>query len=250
MIIGHKISSYKYNIYIAALISLLFSFRSISTYFRINNIVYVILIAVTAFNFLNLLYTGRFRASRHSVSIVLFVFWGGIMLIFGLFFIDPAVVSLVGFTGTYFYLIYWWVLLNTIEHGQIASFLKKFINIQQILGVLIALGAIYQYFFDQSLFNFNYHIHFSNLEMIYSGQITKRATSFIGSPQMLGFYMFYLIGLAMLVYNKNSRYGLQWGMIVIFMIAGLLSGSAAFLGSLLIFILSYLLLKQNKLKAV
>jgi hypothetical protein len=95
----------------------------------------------------------------------------------------------------------------------------------------MAVFSIYQYFLNYELF-VKPHSLYGNAE-VYEAQshITRRSTSFIGSPQNLGFYLILIFPLTnVFLRGKFLRLGSKAAILL----GGLLSGSATFGGGLVI----------------
>ncbi len=232
------------NIILSTVISFLYSFRSIAHFYNLDNLVYFILAVSTVINLFYLMKYQKIQTNIIVLPVTLFILFGIIILIQGLLGYKNRWISVVGFIGTYFYIIYWFLLLNNLRRESRVYFLKYFIRLQYMYGMILALAAIYQYFFDQSLFDFNYHIHYSDYDKILDGIITKRATSFIGSPQMLAAYMFILV-IPILFIKEQFHPVVKYIATSIFILAGLVSGSAAFFGSIIASIIAYSLINTK-----
>jgi len=113
---------------------------------------------------------------------------------------------------------------------------------------LIAIGGVYQYYFDPSIGNYMLYVDNQISTTDNPSGVTLRATSFIGSPQMLSF----ILGITLfdVVIYKNTKFIFPL-IFLLFCYAGLLSGSASFGGALLLFLIAYVLnVKKNYLNTL
>lgn len=153
-----------------------------------------------------------------------------------------AQVSLPGFALAYLYFIFWLITFSTLSKGSENILFNKYVKIQLYLAVVTSALAIYQFFFDTTIFNLCVYKYYMKAEEYAQYGITKRATALIGSPQNLGIYLALMCQSVFLVdfklYKKVFLY-------VLFFWGGLLSGSGTFIGVTLIFLFIYSFKKRS-----
>ena len=169
------------------------------------------------------------------LSCIIFMFYGLLLLIYYLS-LNPSnvFIPIIGFVGTFFFIIYWILTLMLFEKNEIADFSHFVMKSYLFFGIITAILTIYQYHIDQSLFGFNRHQHYSDLVLIERGTITQRATGLIGSPQVLGLFLYLVFALT--IFWPIKKYKSIFLALIGY--AGLLSGSSIFGGSTLMFLLS------------
>ena len=174
-------------------------------------------------------------------ALLIFIFWGLIKLLEGLF-SDFPMVYILGFIGTYHAIFLWGLIFIQCSLDERNYLITKFIKYNLIFGIIVSVFAIYNYFVDPTLFGLNRHIAYSNYDLLERGIITRRAISLIGSPQVIGYYLFLVTAIVLTIsYNKIIKLII----LIIVTFAGVLSGSSAFMGSLFIFILVYSILEYK-----
>jgi len=157
----------------------------------------------------------------------IYIVWALFQLLFPMI-TGGAMISLVGFTSLYLNFFLWTLLLNRRDSEAL---FYAFLKIIFFLGILMAFFSIYQYFLDYELF-VKPHSLYANIEALEAqSHITRRSTSFIGSPQNLGFYLIMVFPLTNL-FLKRSLHRLISKAIVLG--GGFLSGSATFGGGLIV----------------
>jgi len=225
------------KVFIAAL-SIFIVFKSIFTYLNMEIYGYI---ASFLFLFINLLYfTLSFKLPSKSKIIILFFLIGILSLIISIV-NDNILIGVVGFIGTYFYMTFWLISFSSINYTERKSFFYYYVNIMVVLASITAVFAIYQYFVDPTLFGVNPSQRYSDIELL-GISITRRATSFIGSPQNLGIYFGLMIGcLTLINYKKMVKVILY----LLFTVGGILSGSSAFVIFLLLFLFAYNYRRQD-----
>ena len=94
------------------------------------------------------------------------------------------------------------------------------------IGILMALGAIIQYFVSSNLFGLIQSNVYAPAEGTVNPNVTLRAISFISSPQSLGLFLASIFVIRLYYYNLNIKNIFIQGMIFF---AGILTGSKAFI---------------------
>lgn len=130
----------------------------------------------------------------------------------------------VGFIGLFAYLLLWLFLLAATGPGDRERFFALLIRLHVVLGTCTAAVAIYQSFFDPDLFGTLPIRPWTDLDLIDLGY-TQRATAFIGSPQNLGLYLGIVVACVLM---SSKSLAIKVILLVPVLIAGILSGSAAF----------------------
>jgi hypothetical protein len=229
------------NVIFTFIISLFFTFNSFFVHFGLKNITYLLLVLSFVFNFIFFLIKPKLIKNIQFIFLTFFVFLGCLKFIDSLISIQHIGMPLIGFIGTYFFIFYWSTIFLVLNPEDKTRYFYSFVKMQFIFSLPIALSTLYQYLFDFSLFGFNNHVYLGNYDAIILGKITKRATSFLG-PQILGLYLFIFAGVSLMIKKKSIKFPL----FSLYFIAGLMTGSATFIGSLLVCIISYFYRKREK----
>ena len=146
-----------------------------------------------------------------------------------------TVIAAAGIVGAFAYLLLWATQLATGGFGDDARFVAWHVRMHVVCGFLTAALSVYQYFFNPDLWGVLPPRPFTDAAMIGAG-FTKRATGLIGSPQNLGIYMG-LAGACVLLSQLRPWLKMAYGVLIL--VAGLLSGSAAFIAFLLLMPVGY-----------
>lgn len=225
------------------LITFFFLFKSIFTYLNLEFLCYALIGLFLFINFI--LFVLKLKLPQRSIPALLFISVG-IQSLATSFASGLFLIGIIGFIGVYMHMIYWVIcfsMLNGNEEGEVLF--NYYIRINIIFGFITAIFAVYQFFFDPTLFNVNPHRIYSDVDSLSEamltldsyGGITRRATSFIGSPQNLGIYMGVMCGCIFMVpWAKRIAKIVLFSM---FFAAGLLSGSGTFVVFLLMFFFFY-----------
>ncbi len=142
---------------------------------------------------------------------------------------------LIGSYSTFFPIIFWLIIFSTLNNNDKIILFHYMINVIFLISIFNSFLAIYQFYFDTSLFGFNIHSQYSDDTLMSINNVSKRSTSLIGSPQILGFFSF--LSISTLFVKKNIKY--NYLIFLLHFVAGVLSGSSAFIGCFLIFIFSF-----------
>ena len=139
-----------------------------------------------------------------------------------------------GFINLYFFYIFWYFIF--LFSNNCLKFFNTIINYLIVIGIIMAIGAYIQFFISPNIFGLIYNkIYSNNLEL--SSHITKRAISFIQSPQSLGLFLA-IVSILILISQNRFKYIL----FVFVMVAGLLTFSKVFV----VVLVSFIILKQLK----
>ena len=122
------------------------------------------------------------------------------------------------------YLLVWRAVFAAVPPSERREFGRRLVVLQLLLAVAMALGAFYQYFVDLTLLGINPSELYSGASRV-GWSITKRATSFIGSPQNLGAYCGLALALALTPVLSRR---VQLFIAALVFGAGALSGGGAF----------------------
>ena len=144
-------------------------------------------------------------------------------------------VGVVGFISIYFYMVFWLASFSSINYTKRKIFFDYYVHISIAFAAVTAIFAIYQYFFDPTLFGVKPSRIYSDIELL-DASITRRATSFLGSPQNLGIYFGLMIGCLTLV---NYKKVVKTTLYLLFIVGGVLSGSKAFVVFMILFLFAY-----------
>lgn len=228
------LSLLKINRLIVLLLAVLIVFKSILIQFKIDILVYL-------FSSFAILMNANMRVLRPVIPVVLvspiIFICIGIISMSHVMIQNHYFMGVVGFSGTYLYFIFWLFMLCFHKHYERTLLFQSYIKCLIVIGVLTSVFALYQFFVDPTLFGINPHRMYGDPEMLKTG-ITRRATSYIGSPQNLGLFMAVLFGFASLTKFKRAfTYLIQ----LLFVLGGLVSGSAAFAAYLFGFLSGYII---------
>lgn len=214
-------------------ICLIFFRNSISTILGgvVGNIALLSLFLITPF-FLSILLHHRFKPLE--LISILYVFYLFILVILYPIFaeVDSIIPSFIGFVNLGGFFIFWFSLFKSSKNEGIFHFS---IRLFLALGVINALGAITQFYISENLFGLINHSIYSDSASYLNENITRRAISFITSPQSLSLFLAFILSISLLI-----KLGFFWGLMVrgIILFAGVLTLSKAFVVFLLVFFCS------------
>lgn len=165
----------------------------------------------------------------------LFFLWGIELLLLSVF-AKGVVPALMGFVSIYFNLAVWIIIAVTIQDWtQLFIKYKKFYVYGMVVNSIL---AIYQYFFDASIFGLATHKLYSLESSFSNANVARRATALMGSPQnyavAVGVALFMAYDLAK---NKKCSW---WNLLPIF-VGGCLSGARTYGIFVILFVLGIVL---------
>lgn len=197
----------------------------------------VLLVSVFAF----LLNWRQFKFEVGHAILVLYILWCTLLVpLYGLTSnVGNYFVPIVGYFNIVGLLIFYSsIYLCTSDTGKYLSYIKQ---ILVFVGLINAVGAVCQYFLSENLFGLTSNAIYADAEILSNENVTKRAISFIASPQSLSLFLAFTMFLVPAVLKGKLARGLA---IAIFLIAGVLTVSKAFF----VFILAYLLVYNVSFK--
>lgn len=102
-----------------------------------------------------------------------------------------------------------------------------------VLGVLNSLSAVYSYFVDPTLFGILDYSVYSNESILRKANVARRAASLVGGPQVLSVFSFvaFSVTIGKAILKKSF---LLYGLSLLMIFAGILSGSKSFVLMMLI----------------
>jgi hypothetical protein len=158
----------------------------------------------------------------------------GFIVILNILIDIPYAFIILGYGTVFFFGVYWALVLYNMNKIQTMQFIGKINSLIIWNCVVVGLVGIYQYYIDFSIFGLNRHIHYGDYERIYYEVYTKRVTSTVGSPQNCGLilYIGFIVGL-FTIENKKLKYAY----LILIFFTGILSGSGAFIGIMIISLL-------------
>lgn len=185
----------------------------------------------------------QFKFEVAQVILLLYVLWCTfLVLIYGLASnVGNYFVPIVGFFNIVGLLIFCssiYVCTNNVN--KFLNYMKK---ILVFVGLINATGAIFQYFLSENLFGLTSNSIYADAEILSNENVTKRAISFIASPQSLSLFLAFTMFLVPDVLKGKLARGLA---ITVFMTAGVLTVSKAFF----VFIFVYLMVYNVNLKRI
>ncbi|WP_219704238.1 hypothetical protein [Marinomonas lutimaris] len=178
---------------------------------------------------------------RELFFIYLFVFWCFFLVcIYGLTAtVGDYFVAIIGFINLCGLLLFYsLVYLCSRKRFALFLFIKKTIL---FVAIINAVGAIFQYYISVDLFGLISNAVYADSEKLSNVNVTKRAVSFISSPQSLSLFLAFAFVLVPSVTDKKN---IQWVIYLLLFFSGLLTVSKAFV----VFLIVYLLLCNFKLK--
>ena len=142
--------------------------------------------------------------------------------------------SFIPFLGSFQYLfpIFFWYSFLILKPEKSTEYFEYFIKIFSNLGFLIAIFAYVQYFISPNIFGLISNDVYAPLSGEINPNVTKRAISFISSPQSLGLF---LASVICTHFHFMKRNALNYLKIIIIFGAGILTGSKAFIIFLIVF---------------
>lgn len=176
--------------------------------------------------------------ARVQLSYISFLFWAGWVLCLGLlygWFSDygsPVVTPLLGILQ-YFFPIAFAYLINRISVQRCgATGVQVVVKYLTIFALVTAVGALLQFYISLDLFGLISNRVYSNEENV---NITRRAISFIASPQALGAFLAFGIALVSTHFARKKLYRrLAYSLIIL---AGIHTGSKAFIVIILVYLI-------------
>lgn len=223
----------KLNKLFILVLSICVVYKSVLVALHIDVIVYISTFFLIGINLFRLL--TMFKIERNMQWVLPFLSVGVMALLISTL-KGMAFIGSIGFAGIYLYLIFWGLCLSLPSVTKRNELFMYYVHIQLILAAGTAVFAVYQYYVDPTLFGVNPHKLYSDVALLDSGKITRRATSFIGSPQNLGLYLGVMFGLVWLSpFTKAVKLYISG----LFFWGGLLSGSSAFFAVVVFFLLGY-----------
>tara|TARA_B100000965_G_C19546818_1_gene738218 strand:- start:244 stop:1443 length:1200 start_codon:yes stop_codon:yes gene_type:complete len=187
-------------------------------------------ILITIRNFIN---SGIKQIKKPTI----FLFCLIIYFIF-LIFLSPLLTvqsgSFIPFLGSFQYLfpIFFWYSFLILNPEKSTEYFRYFIKIFCSIGLLIAIFAYVQYFISPNIFGLISNDVYAPLSGEMNPNVTKRAISFISSPQSLGLFLA-SVASAHFYFMRGSA--LNYLKIIIIFGAGILTGSKAFVIFLIVF---------------
>jgi hypothetical protein len=174
------------------------------------------------------LFSPKLRVSRFNFLLILLLLFYFIFLIIIFSQISIKNNILTPFLASIQYLfapLFWAIFFNRykMHRDNIFNFLVE--NFSKI-GIVMAFGAIFQYFVSSNLFGLIQSDVYAPSDGIINPNITLRAISFISSPQSLGLFLAAVFTLR-LFYIKTSFINVLYQCLIFF--AGILTGSKAFI---------------------
>lgn len=232
------ISYLRVNVFLIAVLSVGMIFKNVLVKYSADYLIYLLTAIAIVYNIS--LFLVRPRSINKIVWYVLFLSCGILSLIYALL-NGFAHISLPGFLTTYLYFIFWLIVYSNTSGENKEILFKKYIKIHICLATITSMLAIYQYFFDITIFNLCVYPYYTDkyADLL----ITKRATALIGSPQNLGIYLGLMCASLYLI--KIGLYKMFF--LLLFLFGGLLSGSGTFLGVTILFLTVYSFKKSSSI---
>jgi len=222
----------KINVFFLFLISFLILYKSILIHYGLDKIVYVLIAAFIGI--LSMVFIVRLKIKKSILWLLPFIILGLVSLLIsmlnGSFFMGT-----VGFLGMYLFFFFWILSFSSVGEPDRYTLFNIYIRIQIVLAIVMTVFAIYQFFYNPTLFGIKPHELYSNVDIL-DVIVTRRATSFIGSTQNLGIYLGVMCGFLMLT---DFRWIAKMLLLSLFFIGGILSGTRAFFLFIVIFFFAY-----------
>lgn len=186
-----------------------------------ENLIYAISILVVCMSVL--LFLMRPRMQPGSRAVIVFVCAGIMPFMITVSNLNWPV-AIAGLAGLYAYCVMWALWLTSRPPAENETVFEWYSMLHVWLGVTTALLAFCQSYVSSDLFGIMPVRPYTALDLIDLG-FTRRATGFIGSPQNLGAYMGIVCVCTAAAVRCRWRRTSLW---TLFLLAGMLSGSAAF----------------------
>lgn len=138
------------------------------------------------------------------------------------------------FLGTFQYLfpIFFWYSFLILSPEKSEEYFEYFVKVFMNLGFIIGIFAYVQYFISPNIFGLISNDVYAPISGEINPNVTKRAISFISSPQSLGLFLASVICVHFYFAKKNA---LNYLKIIVIFGAGILTGSKAFIIFLIVF---------------
>ena len=188
----------------------------------------------------SILHPGRlFSGARHAITFALCNILLGTMacLVSG----TPWKIHLIGVVNLSLSFLFWQFFFAS--KGLATQ--TKFAIVREVLvaaGIVLAIGGIVQYFISPSLFGLLGESSFA--QEVVKHNVSKRGVSFITSPQALAACLFLPYVLALHGDTIRNRYG-KYAALALILMAGLLTGSRAFLALMAVYHLLHIFLMKS-----
>ncbi len=226
-----------YMIFLVTAISITFR-NSISTIF--GNTAGII--ALFPLVIVGVLFFISFPFKKHNLRTLFLIFYiFYLLLLCFLFFVlsecGGIFTPFIGFSNLSMLIIFWiFILYYRRNNYNVKFFLAFFV----FLGSVNAVGAIIQFYASIDIFGFITNGIYANENV--APNVTKRAISFISSPQSLSLFLGFVLSL---LFDRKYNHILGWSLRFIIAYAGLLTVSKAFFVYIFIFIIfNYLSIKK------
>lgn len=191
------------------------------------NIELVVTILGIAINFITIFKIG---IRKDLIKLYVFLFIGTILTILGVSKMGMTA-SIIGFTALFLNMLFWLLVYNNTNIENTEALFEYYININIGFACVIGVLGIYQYFIDTTIFGMVSHSVYGNEEIIESGNVVRRVTSLIGSPQNYSLYMAIMTYISVVSLRKSLK---KFCIITVLACSGILSGSRSYTTILII----------------
>ncbi len=217
-------------------------FKTALMEFNIDMFIYFFTFLIIVANLFEFIFKGKIKSSISSVFILLIysIFQLALTSIY-----NNVMYSLFSYMAVFLYILFWVLIINNQSSSLNYSLMKGYFKLNIVLGIVSSILAIYQYYFDPSIFNLVVHNVYGNEEILLQGNVLRRTTALIGSPQSFSLYMGMVFGIVL--FTKFPRKSIKLILLAVLFIGGILSGSRMFTVFIVILFLGYLFENRNRL---
>ncbi len=229
---------------VAFTVTMLCLFRhSLSVKFGVlGNLSIAVVALFSLFYFFKIVYRGHFSRSFSTIFLIVGFFIATFFSYFAFGIRNEINIPLLGATNFLLPLFFWLVFFE-FKRDSAETAVSALINVIVFAGLLNASGAFIQYYISPDIYGLIHHKVYSE-QIMYNSNITKRAISFINSPQLLGLFLAFCVGLIPRISITNKA--LKVLMVLILSAGGILTGTRAFFIFILAFVtFNYVIGKKN-----